>query len=100
MAITNESGRKITQLPLASRPTTTSSQKKSADAAAQTIATLPGAEDITQQGLHTAQSSLDGDDSENVDTTRVAEMQALLASDDFTVDTDALAASMLAFFQS
>lgn len=100
MAITNESGMKIRQLPLASRPATASSQKKSADATAGRITPLPDADDITQQGLHTAQSSLDGDDSESVDTTRVAQMQALLAADDFTVDTDALATSMLTFFQS
>lgn len=100
MAITNESGMKIRQLPLASRPATTPSQKKTADTAANRVTSLSDADDITQQGLHTAQSSLDGDDSDSVDTTHVAQMQALLAADDFTVDTDALAASMLTFFQS
>lgn len=99
MTITNESGMKIRPLPLASRPATTSSQKKTTETAT-SVTPLPATDDITQQGLHTAQSSLDGDDSENVDTARVAKMQALLAADDFTVDTDALAASMLTFFQS
>lgn len=63
-------------------------------------ASPPCAADITQQGIQAAQRSLTEERAADVDAEKVSQMQALLASTHFTIDADALAASMLDYFQS
>lgn len=95
MAITNNPTLKPVPLQL-STPGTPRTEKHAA-AADSTPSTT--AEDVTQQGLRTAQTRLDTEPDEDIDEGRVAEMQALLDDGEFMVDTDALASSMLRFFQ-
>lgn len=99
MAITNEVGMKIGQMPSTNRAATTQTQNKQAKASSAKTTPTQSADDITQQGLQTAQLSLDNDVEGDVDYDKVAQMQAALKAGEFTVDTDSLAASMLDFFQ-
>lgn len=99
MAITHETGMKIGQMPSTHRAATTQTQSKQAKAEPGQTAPAPSADDITQQGLQTAQHSLSNDAESDVDYDKVARMQAALAAGEFTVDPDSLAEAMLNFFQ-
>ncbi|MFP2504069.1 flagellar biosynthesis anti-sigma factor FlgM [Buttiauxella gaviniae] len=90
---------KIGQMPSTNRAATTQTQSKQAKAVPGKTAPAPSADDITQQGLQTAQLSLNNDAESDVDYDKVAKMQAALAAGEFTVDPDSLADSMLNFFQ-
>lgn len=58
------------------------------------------ADDVTQQGVQAAQRSLADDATPEIDIEKVNQMQTLLASPPFSIDADALAASMLDYFQT
>ena len=58
------------------------------------------ADDITQQGLQAAQRSLTEASASDIDAESVGQMQALLASPQFSIDADALASAMLDFFST
>lgn len=63
-------------------------------------APLASADDMTQQGLQEAQRSLTAEAMPEVDAENVGRMQTLLASPHFSIDTGALASSMLEFFKA
>ncbi|WP_312227350.1 flagellar biosynthesis anti-sigma factor FlgM [Pseudescherichia sp.] len=58
------------------------------------------ADEVTQQGMQAAQRSLANEAAPDIDAEKVSQMQALLASSQFSIDADALASSMLEFFQT
>lgn len=58
------------------------------------------ADEVTQQGVQAAQRSLANDAAPDIDAEKVSQMQILLASSQFSIDADALASSMLEFFQT
>ena len=58
------------------------------------------ADDVTQQGMQAAQRSLANEAAPDIDAEKVSQMQTLLASPHFSIDADALASSMLGYFQS
>lgn len=60
----------------------------------------PCADDVTQQGVQAAQRSLADETPPDVDIEKVSQMQTLLASPQFSIDVDALASSMLDYFQT
>lgn len=60
----------------------------------------PCADDITQQGVQAAQRSLADEAAPDIDAEKVSQMQTLLASPQFSIDADALASSMLEFFNT
>lgn len=88
---------KITQMPSPARAVATQPQNKTAKSNAKT-APLQSADDITQDGMQTAQQTLNNDIQSDVDNDKVAQMQAVL-NDGMVVDTDELASAMLNFFQ-
>lgn len=88
---------KITQMPSTQRAVTPQQQNKTAKDTAKK-APLQSADDITQDGLQTAQQTLDNDVQSDVDYDKVAQMQAVL-NNGMAVDTDELASAMLNFFQ-
>lgn len=90
---------KIGQMPSTNRAATTQTQSKQAKTSPGKTTPRPSADDITQQGVQTAQQSLTNDADGDVDYDKVAQMQAALQAGEFTVDTDSLATSMLDFFQ-
>ncbi|WP_318392448.1 flagellar biosynthesis anti-sigma factor FlgM [Enterobacter sp.] len=98
MAISSNPALKPGQMPSTQRMTMTQPQKKTVPAK-ESVAPTDAADDVTQQGLQIAQQSLNAEPTDAVDADRVAAMQALIAAGEFTVDTDALADSMLSFFQ-
>ncbi|WP_312456630.1 flagellar biosynthesis anti-sigma factor FlgM [Pseudescherichia sp.] len=65
-----------------------------------TAAAPPCADEVTQQGVQAAQRSLANDVAPDIDAEKVSQMQILLASSQFSIDADALASSMLEFFQT
>lgn len=67
---------------------------------AATAAASPCADEVTQQGVQAAQRSLANDANPDIDAEKVSQMQILLASSQFSIDADALASSMLEFFQT
>ncbi|EFK3480342.1 flagellar biosynthesis anti-sigma factor FlgM [Escherichia coli] len=87
---------KITPTMPGNRPTATtagSSQPR------KTTATL-SADDITQAGLQSAQQTLNDQQESDIDSDKVAQMQAMLASGSLQVGTEQLASDMLSFFQN
>ncbi|WP_435954679.1 flagellar biosynthesis anti-sigma factor FlgM [Dryocola sp. BD626] len=90
---------KIGQMPSPQRAANTQQQNKTDKAAPGKAAPAQSADDITQNGLQTAQLTLNNDSQGDVDYDRVAQMQAVLAAGTMSVDTDELASSMLSFFQ-
>lgn len=98
MAISNNPALKPGQMPSTQRTAMPPAQKKTLPA--KEAVPTDTADDVTQQGLETAQRSLNAQPADAVDTDRVAQMQALIASGEFTLDTDQIAASMLSFFTS
>ena len=65
-----------------------------------TTATTRSADDITQAGLQSAQQTLNDPQESDIDSDKVAQMQAMLASGSLQVDTEQLASDMLSFFQN
>ena len=63
-------------------------------------ATTLSADDITQAGLQSAQQTLNDQQESDIDSDKVAQMQAMLASGSLQVDTEQLASDMLSFFQN
>lgn len=63
-------------------------------------AALPCADEVTQQGMQSAQRSLANEAASDINAEKVSQMQTLLASSQFSIDADALASSMLEFFQA
>ncbi|WP_432442704.1 flagellar biosynthesis anti-sigma factor FlgM [Escherichia albertii] len=61
---------------------------------------LPSADDITQAGLQSAQQTLNDQQESDIDSDKVAQMQAMLSSGSLQVDTGELASDMLSFFQN
>lgn len=91
---------KITPMPIANQAARLQTQKDAKATTAPTqepVSAVPSADDIVQQGLQTAQETLSSDDSD-IDTAKVDEMRALLASGELTVDSDDLAKSMINYF--
>lgn len=91
---------KITPVSVDGRTTLTrqnTSEKTHEAPTFQTVATQ-SADEITQSTLQTAQATLSSERGEDVDSEKVARMQAILASGNLQVDNDALAASMLDYF--
>ncbi|ENC3010566.1 TPA: flagellar biosynthesis anti-sigma factor FlgM [Escherichia albertii] len=58
------------------------------------------ADDITQAGLQSAQQTLNDQQESDIDSDKVAQMQAMLSSGSLQVDTEQLASDMLSFFQN
>lgn len=90
---------KITPTMPGNRPTATtagSSQSRKTTA----ITTTLSADDITQAGLQSAQQTLNDQQESDIDSDKVAQMQAMLASGSLQVDTEQLASDMLSFFQN
>ena len=86
---------KITPTMPGNRPTTTtagSSQPRKT--------TALSADDITQAGLQSAQQTLNDQQESDIDSNKVAQVQAMLASGSPQVDTEQLASDMLSFFQN
>ncbi len=54
--------------------------------------------DSTQDAMHSAQQQLDSDSLE-ADPAQISQMQKMLESGDFSVDSDSLATAMMEFFQ-
>ncbi|NAH75220.1 flagellar biosynthesis anti-sigma factor FlgM, partial [Escherichia coli] len=54
----------------------------------------------TQAGLQSAQQTLNDQQESDIDSDKVAQMQAMLASGSLQVDTEQLASDMLSFFQN
>ena len=65
-----------------------------------TTTTTLSADDITQAGLQSAQQTLNDQQESDIDSDKVAQMQAMLASGSLQVDTEQLASDMLSFFQN
>lgn len=100
MAFTPKVSMKIGQTPTPQRAANTQQQQDiTAKSVPQNAAPGQSPEDITQNGLQTAQITLNNDAMGDVDYDRVAQMQVLLAAGTITVDTNELAFSMLNFFQ-
>ncbi|MBI1076387.1 flagellar biosynthesis anti-sigma factor FlgM [Escherichia coli] len=90
---------KITPAMPGNRPTATtagSSQPRKSTA----TTTTQSADDITQAGLQSAQQTLNDQQESDIDSNKVAQMQAMLASGSLQVDTEQLASDMLSFFQN
>ena len=90
---------KITPTMPGNRPTATtagSSQPRKSTAPTPTLS----ADDITQAGLQSAQQTLNDQQESDIDSDKVAQMQAMLASGSLQVDTEQLASDMLSFFQN
>ena len=90
---------KITPTMPGNRPTTTtagSSQPRKTTASTTTLS----ADDITQAGLQSAQQTLNDQQESDIDSNKVAQVQAMLASGSPQVDTEQLASDMLSFFQN
>lgn len=90
---------KITPTMPGNRPTATTagaSQPRKTTA----ITTTLSADDITQAGLQSAQQTLNDQQESDIDSDKVAQMQAMLASGSLQVDTEQLASDMLSFFQN
>ena len=65
-----------------------------------TTTTTLNADDITLAGLQSAQQTLNDQNESDIDSDKVAQMQAMLASGSLQVDTEQLASDMLSFFQN
>ena len=85
---------KITPTMPGNHPTATMAGSSQPRKSTATTATTLSADDITQAGLQSAQQESD------IDSDKVAQMQAMLASGSLQVDTEQLASDMLSFFQN
>ena len=88
---------KITPTMPGNHPTATMAGSSQPRKSTATTATTLSADDITQAGLQSAQQTLNESD---IDSDKVAQMQAMLASGSLQVDTEQLASDMLSFFQN
>ncbi|HAH3574959.1 TPA: flagellar biosynthesis anti-sigma factor FlgM [Escherichia coli] len=91
---------KITPTMPGNRPTTTTAGSSQPRKTTATTTTTLSADDITQAGLQSAQQMLNGQQESDIDSDKVAQMQAMLASGSLQVDTEQLASDMLSFFQN
>ncbi|WP_089566675.1 flagellar biosynthesis anti-sigma factor FlgM [Escherichia coli] len=85
---------KITPTMPGNRPTATTAGSSQPRKTTATTTTTLSADDITQAGLQSDQQESD------IDSDKVAQMQAMLASGSLQVDTEQLASDMLSFFQN
>ena len=90
---------KITPTMPGNRPTATTAGSSQPSKTTTTTTTL-SADDITQAGLQSAQQTLNDQQESDIDSDKVAQMQAMLASGSLQVDTEQLASDMLSFFQN
>ena len=91
---------KITPTTPGSRPAATAAGSSQSRKSTATTATTLSADDITQAGLQSAQQTLNDQQESDIDSDKVAQMQAMLASGSLQVDTEQLASDMLSFFQN
>ncbi len=91
---------KITPTMPGNRPTATMAGSSQPRKARRPPATTLSADDITQAGLQSAQQTLNDQQESDIDSDKVAQMQAMLASGSLQVDTEQLASDMLSFFQN
>lgn len=90
---------KITPTMPGNHPTVTTAGSSQPRKGTATTTTL-SADDITQAGLQSAQQTLNDQQESDIDSDKVAQMQAMLASGSLQVDTEQLASDMLSFFQN
>ena len=90
---------KITPTMPGNRPTATTAGSSQPRKTTATTTTL-SADDITQAGLQSAQQTLNDQQESDIDSNKVAQVQAMLASGSPQVDTEQLASDMLSFFQN
>ncbi|HIA4031088.1 TPA: flagellar biosynthesis anti-sigma factor FlgM [Escherichia coli] len=91
---------KITPTMPGNRPTATTAGSSQPRKSTATTTTMQSADDITQAGLQSAQQTLNDQQESDIDSNKVAQMQAMLASGSLQVDTEQLASDMLSFFQN
>ena len=91
---------KITPTMPGNRPTASAAGTRQTSKSAATTTTTLSADDITQAGLQSAQQTLNDQQESDIDSDKVAQMQAMLASGSLQVDTEQLASDMLSFFQN
>ncbi|MCP3491182.1 flagellar biosynthesis anti-sigma factor FlgM [Escherichia coli] len=91
---------KITPTMPGNRPTATTAGSSQSRKSTATTATTLSADDITLAGLQSAQQTLNDQQESDIDSDKVAQMQAMLASGSLQVDTEQLASDMLSFFQN
>ncbi|HCJ9572633.1 TPA: flagellar biosynthesis anti-sigma factor FlgM [Escherichia coli] len=91
---------KITPTMPGNRPTATTAGSNQPRKTTATTTTTLSADDITQAGLQSAQQMLNDQQESDIDSDKVAQMQAMLASGSLQVDTEQLASDMLSFFQN
>uniref|UniRef100_UPI002FBDA2F5 flagellar biosynthesis anti-sigma factor FlgM n=1 Tax=Escherichia coli TaxID=562 RepID=UPI002FBDA2F5 len=82
------------------RPTATTAGSSQPRKTTATTTTTLSADDITLAGLQSAQQTLNDQQERDIDSDKVAQMQAMLASGSLQVDTEQLASDMLSFFQN
>ncbi|MED9090206.1 flagellar biosynthesis anti-sigma factor FlgM [Escherichia marmotae] len=91
---------KISPTMPGNRPTATTAGSSQSRKSTATTTTTLNADDITQAGLQSAQQTLNDKNESDIDSDKVAQMQAMLASGSLQVDTEQLASDMLSFFQN
>ncbi|HBA6820382.1 TPA: flagellar biosynthesis anti-sigma factor FlgM [Escherichia coli] len=91
---------KITPTMPGNRPTATTAGSSQSRITTATTTTTLSADDITQAGLQSAQQMLNDQQESDIDSDKVAQMQAMLASGSLQVNTKQLASDMLSFFQN
>ena len=91
---------KITPTMPGNRPTATTAGSSQPHKTTATTTTTLSADDITLAGLQSAQQTLNDQQESDIDSDKVAQMQAMLASGSLQVDTEQLASDMLSFFQN
>lgn len=91
---------KITPTMPGNRPTTATAGSSQARKSTAATTTTLSADDITQAGLQSAQQTLNDQQESDIDSDKVSQMQAMLASGSLQVDTEQLASDMLSFFQN
>ena len=91
---------KITPTMPGNRPTATTAGSSQSRTSTATTATTLSADDMTQAGLQSAQQTLNDQQESDIDSDKVAQMQAMLASGSLQVDAEQLVSDMLSFFQN
>lgn len=91
---------KISPTMPGNRPTATTAGSSQSRKSTATTTTTLNADDITLAGLQSAQQTLNDQNESDIDSDKVAQMQAMLASGSLQVDTEQLASDMLSFFQN
>ena len=91
---------KITPTMPGNRPTTATAGSSQARKSTAATTTTLSADDITPAGLQSAQQTLNDQQESDIDSDKVSQMQAMLASGSLQVDTEQLASDMLSFFQN